>query len=259
MEKICTLCHMVKPLNEFALRDKAQQTYRSVCIPCRALQRANNYQARRSTFLEKQRQYRLKNPDITRQANKMWRENNAENIALKRAIYYEIHREELCTYQKQYRIDHPETAQRSHERHREKHRKLRRILYQKRRNEENLYNAEWRKSHPEERRIQQARYRAQKRNASCDDMSQKQWEELMQVFQFRCAYCGRQYTRESLTMDHITPLSRGGQNTISNIVPACKPCNSSKHTGEPLTSVQPLLLTVAPQRKKYKKRSGSSG
>jgi 5-methylcytosine-specific restriction endonuclease McrA len=30
-------------------------------------------------------------------------------------------------------------------------------------------------------------------------------------------------------MDHMIPVSRGGFHTIANIVPACQPCNSTKH------------------------------
>ena len=30
------------------------------------------------------------------------------------------------------------------------------------------------------------------------------------------------------TLDHVTPLSKGGAHVIENLVPACRPCNSSK-------------------------------
>lgn len=32
----------------------------------------------------------------------------------------------------------------------------------------------------------------------------------------------------SLTMDHVIPLSRGGDHSIDNIVPSCFSCNASK-------------------------------
>jgi 5-methylcytosine-specific restriction endonuclease McrA len=49
---------------------------------------------------------------------------------------------------------------------------------------------------------------------------------------YRCQYCGRHRThlrgREFLTRDHIVPLSRGGDNSWSNVVTACSPCNNRK-------------------------------
>ncbi|KAI5069299.1 hypothetical protein GOP47_0015600 [Adiantum capillus-veneris] len=42
---------------------------------------------------------------------------------------------------------------------------------------------------------------------------------------FRCQYCG---TRENLTLDHVIPLSRGGEWTWQNLVTACTDCNSKK-------------------------------
>lgn len=42
----------------------------------------------------------------------------------------------------------------------------------------------------------------------------------------RCFYCG---SAARLTADHVTPLSKGGSNTIDNIVGACLSCNCSKH------------------------------
>lgn len=44
----------------------------------------------------------------------------------------------------------------------------------------------------------------------------------------RCYYCGAATDPADLTMDHIVPLSRGGKSTKSNIVPACKTCNTKK-------------------------------
>jgi 5-methylcytosine-specific restriction endonuclease McrA len=40
-----------------------------------------------------------------------------------------------------------------------------------------------------------------------------------------CAYCGRE---GYLTVDHVVPRSRGGDNTLENRVMACPPCNHLK-------------------------------
>lgn len=41
-----------------------------------------------------------------------------------------------------------------------------------------------------------------------------------------CAYCGS--TEGPFHVDHINPLSRGGDNDLSNLCVACAPCNMSK-------------------------------
>jgi hypothetical protein len=43
----------------------------------------------------------------------------------------------------------------------------------------------------------------------------------------RCVYCGQELP---LVPDHATPLSRGGSNDLSNIVPSCSHCNFRKGT-----------------------------
>lgn len=49
-----------------------------------------------------------------------------------------------------------------------------------------------------------------------------------------CYYCGRKFPPQDLTMDHLTPLSRGGRSTKSNLVPCCKDCNNRKKNMLPL-------------------------
>lgn len=52
------------------------------------------------------------------------------------------------------------------------------------------------------------------------------WIACLGFFENSCAYCGEQ--TENLEQDHFVPVSCGGEYTIENIVPACKPCNLSK-------------------------------
>ena len=57
------------------------------------------------------------------------------------------------------------------------------------------------------------------------------WTILTQ-FDGCCAYCGSDRRPGAMRMaqEHMTPLARGGSHTASNVVPACKHCNSAKHT-----------------------------
>lgn len=49
--------------------------------------------------------------------------------------------------------------------------------------------------------------------------------------QYRCVYCNRNLatvTAKLRTLDHIVPVTRGGDNSETNLVTACKRCNDSK-------------------------------
>jgi len=44
----------------------------------------------------------------------------------------------------------------------------------------------------------------------------------------RCQYCGKRLPLSQLSLDHVTPKSRGGKSTWTNVVTACTPCNTQK-------------------------------
>lgn len=43
-----------------------------------------------------------------------------------------------------------------------------------------------------------------------------------------CWYCGRHMPPEQLTIDHVFPRSKGGNNQMDNLIMVCQSCNSSK-------------------------------
>lgn len=43
-----------------------------------------------------------------------------------------------------------------------------------------------------------------------------------------CGYCAVHLNKDTATRDHITPVSRGGTNTWTNVITACKQCNNHK-------------------------------
>jgi 5-methylcytosine-specific restriction endonuclease McrA len=49
---------------------------------------------------------------------------------------------------------------------------------------------------------------------------------------YRCMYCGNYFSKNSLTVDHIIPKSKGGKHTFDNLVCSCKPCNHKKGDNE---------------------------
>ena len=56
-----------------------------------------------------------------------------------------------------------------------------------------------------------------------------------------CLYCGKGHRENELTRDHVMPVSRGGKNGWSNVVSACRRCNSHKADKTPEEAGMPLL------------------
>jgi len=57
-----------------------------------------------------------------------------------------------------------------------------------------------------------------------------EWTQLKEKYGNKCALCGVGESEKGLTVDHIIPLSRGGDNFIQNIQPLCHSCNNKKAT-----------------------------
>lgn len=72
--------------------------------------------------------------------------------------------------------------------------------------------------------------RAVKLNLTCNDLSKPHvraaiWDKS----EGRCWYCGRpMHPFRDFSIDHMVPISRGGQHTYDNLVPCCEPCNRKK-------------------------------
>ncbi len=119
-------------------------------------------------------------------------------------------------------------------------------------NEWKLFNLEkvvsgikkWRDSHPEKIQEYNHAYRsenpekvseythnryARKKNA-IGSFTDQEWIQLKEYYNFTCLRCGKKEPEIKLTRDHVLPLELGGQNTIDNIQPLCKSCNSRKYT-----------------------------
>ncbi len=56
-----------------------------------------------------------------------------------------------------------------------------------------------------------------------------------------CAYCGGRFGFDLLTREHIMPTSRGGRDTWTNCITACKSCNGLKGNRLPEESKMSLL------------------
>jgi len=58
---------------------------------------------------------------------------------------------------------------------------------------------------------------------------------------YTCQYCEFRGSPSQMTIDHLVPRSKGGDDTWTNLVTACKKCNSKKGNRTPEEAKMPLI------------------
>lgn len=79
--------------------------------------------------------------------------------------------------------------------------------------------------------VQYARkqYAYKKRAQSIETHTREEWLRMCQFFKFVCCNCESEVLGGIPTKDHIYPISLGGTDSIRNIQPLCRECNTSKY------------------------------
>lgn len=107
---------------------------------------------------------------------------------------------------------------------------------QHRRNQRNYWKspggmatmAAWKQNNPDAVKAHDYKKKAKRAAAMSASIgvTQAEWQRIKVESKGKCFYCG---IEGKLTMDHKTPLCRGGKHEPSNIAPACSTCNCTKH------------------------------
>ena len=143
--------------------------------------------------------------------SKEWRENNKERKKEYNKEYYENNKERKKEYDKEYYENNKEHIKEYYKEYYEN-------------NPDKVFNYANKRRSIEEN---------QGRGISKD-----QWYEMMEFFDWKCAYSGEyiggKENRCIRSIDHIIPLSKGGENEIWNCIPMHRSYNSSKFTNDML-------------------------
>ncbi|MGK4040872.1 HNH endonuclease signature motif containing protein [Heyndrickxia oleronia] len=92
---------------------------------------------------------------------------------------------------------------------------------------ESGYQTEWQRKNKDKIKAYN-----QKRQHKIHKINKDEWISCKRYFNNSCAYCGmseeehRELYKQDLHKDHV---EHSGKNDLSNCVPACKSCNTSKH------------------------------
>jgi len=259
--KICTKCLVPQSLDAFGTDNNTRDGKATRCILCKRQESVR---------------YRTQNPEKVRAATAKWTRENPEkrrtyeqthktekqargkanylqNKALmnaQSAAYYLTNRAHIRQKQAEWEASHRQernaSLRRRYAQNIEKYHEKGRAHYWQNREKMLAQNALYFATHPDAGQAKRERRRAAKAQTSLNDLTTAQWQEIKDAYGHRCVYCHRKMQR--LTQDHITPLSKGGAHTKTNVVPACQPCNSKKRDKAPLVPVQPLLFTIAPSK-----------
>ena len=107
--------------------------------------------------------------------------------------------------------------------------------YQQHVRERYLRNHRWRYMTDESFRLyhrsKSKRRKAQQRGSTALMLSPNQLWRRWVEFDHKCAYCGAD---GDLQIEHVIPISKGGEHHLGNVVPACQRCNYSKATADAL-------------------------
>jgi len=131
--------------------------------------------------------------------SKMWRENNKQMVKDYSQRYYILNKDELVEKSRIFHRDNKELSSTSH--------------------------SKWIKNNLEKCTMYGEKRRTLQRKLPAS-FTTTQWVNLILIFDNKCAYCGKE---TKLQQDHFLALSKGGEYTSNNIIPACKSCNCSKH------------------------------
>ena len=250
--KVCSKCKKLLVANKmnFSKAKKGKWSLSANCKHCQKQYNENNkerikerakqyYQDNKEEILEYQKQYYENNRDEIKERVKQYSENNRDEIKEYKKKYREEHKEEIKEKDKKYREEHKdeikEYKKKYREEHKEEKRKRDKKYYEDNKDEILEKRKQYYKNNPH-KIFNACSKRRQREENQGNGITKEQWFEMMNFFEWRCAYSGEYIggNSEYRTVDHIMPLVQGGLNEIWNCVPMYSNYNFSKHTSDML-------------------------
>lgn len=165
---------------------------RKVCMRCKIEKDISEFSKHKNTKDGLQSWCKICNKSNCKQ----YRVNNRDKVIEYKKQYYKNNRDKVIGYQKKYCENNREKCLE--------------------------YKRNWRINNPHKT----INYHVLARAGITDKITKEDYDSIIESSGGVCFYCGRDDV--DMTIDHWVPLSRGGDHCVSNMVCACRSCNSSK-------------------------------
>ncbi|MGL5922118.1 HNH endonuclease [Chroococcidiopsis sp.] len=171
------------------------------CIQCHQ----KHYQENQEDIKKYASEHYSRNKERVNKQRRKYRAKKREYFRKYYARYYAANKESIKKYRADYRSKNKERVK--------------------------LWIEKWEKSFKAKIANQRKREnrRKIKRNNYSFPYTSEQLKQRFKDFDNKCVYCGELAT----SIDHFIPLSKGGTDTLSNLVPACCRCNGRKTDFDP--------------------------
>lgn len=200
--KRCSKCGIEKELSEFHERPSVEDGHRAECKECSAALSREYHQSHQKEQAKAGRKYRQSHKIEEVERHRKYRSSHKIEIAEKNGKYYQSHKTEESERGRKYRLT-------------EKGK-----LSRKRRNHN-----------------RRARIKNTKANLTIE-----QWDKILTIQKNKCNICKKKFITKRLpTMDHIVPLSHGGNLSFENVQALCQSCNSRKYNKLDIQFIQTWL------------------
>ncbi|MBJ9983593.1 HNH endonuclease [Bacillus sp. S70] len=206
----CFKCNEIKPatLDYFHKGNDTKYNLRNKCIPCRN---------------ENMKKYRIENTEKCLEREKKYREENREKCRMSSRRFYYNNKDN-----EEFKVKQDEWRKAWYENNKDEILKRRRLKYHNNREYEISKVRKYQKTPKGKLSIKiNGQKRRSRKKSLPSRYTTKEWCECINFFKSSCCYCGT--VLENPTQEHFIPISKGGEYTKDNILPACSFCNTSKN------------------------------
>lgn len=233
--KWCEQCSTLKSVDDFHKCSRNRSGLAGECKECaksrvkqwvvKNAERSKLYQREyrklnKEELIKYHRRHYLSNIDKYREQSRSYYYGNRDRLLQKQREYYLNNSDAIKAYQREYNTNNPDKVR---DRHKQYYEKNKRWLLDNWKEKGRL----WKRNNRDKVLSYVHKRRAMKMKNG-GSYTVEEWNDLCNRYGNMCLCCGKSADEERLTIDHVIPIIKGGNNYIFNLQCLCLSCNLSK-------------------------------